>query len=210
MGVSKNSLAAVDLGHGRVCKMHLLFPESAVHSVQPDADESVEFSDERLECDCAPSAEDIIIAIEEGDEDFLRKHGLTHLLEGDVDEGTHDFREIEANPFENENRFRNVQFLNIPESIPTPDICDEVCIAERSLPGNPWFDRSHFHHKVTYGPHGERIERYSIIESHGVHGRKPRHAKRVTIRGARVRADIVQGPRGPECVGLVAEPRQQK
>lgn len=199
MGVSKDDVRAVVLNDGRTCKMHLVFDH--VRQVLPDADEADDLSSESLECDCAPSAEDVLIAIEEGDEDFLSAHGLLHLL----DEGALSGGEIASQ--EMDNNFSNVVFMD-REDLFEDDGVPEVCLLPESCRREKC-DHKHLHSKVVYGPDGERLTKYSLVESHGVHGRKPSRPKRVTVRGATVRADIMYGPYGPRYVGLIAEVRKQ-
>lgn len=229
MGVSKNDLRAVNLEDGRTCLMHLLF--DGARQVLPDADEPDEDGVEcSFGCTCAPSAEDVAIAIEDGDEDFLRAHSLFHLL---FEEDT-AFSDAEPD-IDPETHFDNVLFFSKGTALlPTPnsgistpkrtsvthsfpqseeDVEEAMLLlfahheCKRASGGDCSYS---VHHKVTYGPHGERVEKYFPCESHGVHGRKRLRPKRLTIRGARVRADIIRGPRGPQCVGLVAAPRRVK
>ena len=175
MGVSKNDVLAVVLEDGRICKMHLLFPTTAVY---PDADEVDDYFDRcSPECDCTPSAEDVAIAIEEGDNEFLRAHGLLYLL------GENNGPEV---PDDNAVRFgRMFDHEPLLESVFDADgsAYEDVSIPSALLKlHNPWYDHPHLHHKTAYGPSGERILKYVPVESHGVHGRKPRRPEHKTIR----------------------------
>ncbi len=60
------------------------------------------------------------------------------------------------------------------------------------------------HRKVTYGPDGEQVVKYSAVESHGVHGRKPPRPERITIR----RADVIFGQFDSDVTLLVAKLRK--
>ncbi|OGZ18519.1 MAG: hypothetical protein A2494_01815 [Candidatus Lloydbacteria bacterium RIFOXYC12_FULL_46_25] len=207
MGVSKSDLRAINMGDGRIHKMHLLFPAVAVHS---DADEYADDRDEKFEPDYVPSAEDVLIAISDGDEDFLSAHGLLYMLDADSDaDDIHPVCDDGAH-CDDENRFDNVVFLGRDDPLDEgpEDSCgalfDEPCCHLDKCETH-----KRLHSKVVYGPEGERITKYALVESHGVHGRKPNRPKRVTVRGATVRADIMYGPYGPRYVGFIAEVRKQ-
>lgn len=209
MGVSKSDLRAIDMGDGRIHKMHLLFPAVAVHA---DADECADDGDERLEPDYVPSAEDVLIAISDGDEDFLGAHGLLYLLDPDSDvddvhpDGAQDVH------CDDENRFDNVVFLGRDDPLEDDGAAFDLSSGfdlECCRHPEKCETHKHLHSKVVYGLGGERITKCTLVESHGVHGRKPSRPKRVTVRGATVRADIMYGPYGPRYVGLIAEVRKQ-
>lgn len=204
MGVPKNHLRAVGLEGGHTSLIHHLF--GGAKKVLPDFDESVgdESSCGQPFCDCSPSAEDVASAIEEGDEDFLCAHGLLHLL--------YDEDATRSRTPCYEGGVSNVVFFPHGGAASFVAECvheeaekdEEVQYSHIRIGGAAEYPFPKYHNVSA------SLRKWSLLESHGVHGRKPRRTQRVTIRGAKVRAEIVYGPRGPRCIGLVAQPRLLK
>lgn len=226
MSTSISDFGVVDLGCGRVYKMNLLFPSKMVRRVLPDADEedcdpcsheivpfgyipvdaiSSEMLDPCYGIECDEERDDRIFGDEEDDPVNPNGDPLDILIAAEESNKGYDHGwDAEDYAF----------FRAMHEPVEVFDVdgqsfahSGQYCVHARQY--SDCGMHYHAHHKVTYGPHGERITKDVRIESHGVHGRKRVRPKRVTIRGARVRADVVcSSRRSPRCVGLVATPRK--
>lgn len=233
--MSSSGCLDVDFGHGRKCKMQLLFPSKTVRRIFPDADEedfdpyfqtvipngyipvddiSSEMLDPRYDFECPDARDDRIFGDEDDDPVNPNSDPLDILLarlpeednEGSYDRWCNeDYFFWLLSPF-----FKDVSACEDYHD------ADGITFTQSSrqcfrAPEGHDLRHYHLHHKVTYGPNGEHITRYRRIGSHGIHGRKPSRPKHVTVRGACVRADIIcSSRRGPRCVGLVATPRNCK